>query len=972
MFERIDKQSVPTGLLRDFAIEEEDLDLYTGIEALTDKNRVSIARYAGLLSSVKSAALISDPIKGFETTLGRWSKLRNNKDVRLSIMSFKYAQIKSDALTSGLIKYNNGQVENVVSANSPYQIGKVFAGCCIDYISNNREVSFILPKDYIFTNINCKNYELDYGNGFSPLFPDEPIKAILKDGENNIIIKAKLDNGEVLISHTYIIVKPSEETSTRAGSTDPKYFPDAVFPVIGKAYNGVQTSAKVSVKYGNGHTSIKKPFIFVEGFDPRCLAPKDDGVWNYNYFYTRYKDVVDNYLCSCGYDLIYIDWDKPEEYIQANANVLIKALNDINTMKANAHSSESNVIMGHSMGGLIARYALKKMENENEKHGVGTYISYDTPHLGAHIPLGILYGFHGLMKFIEDHNILKSMIGSLGNVDIASYIKFGESLAYSTAAQQMLVYYVDPAGQFNNSEHIVWQRELNTLGMPKGDSGATLNLWSIANGNYSNFYTATGPYVSTGFNAESDILHLIPLLSSSLVGLCLNDVVVGLLNVLPGRTSIEGIFELYPAKSSNQQVTHINMKYKKKFLWVVSISKTVFSYDRYFPGGYLFDTYPSSVYPINMKSEEGGCIPVIGEFSADVKAESIPFVPVSSALSYGNGLNSSASYFTMPPSVGATPFGENYLIQSTTAHAKLTDQAFSWIFSRLGTSIIGPNVGDNGTQYSLSNASGYITWSTSNSNIATINQQGILSVKGKGILSVLATYDNIKYSKLILVGLPRFVLSASHEPGGYKVHASCIDSQYSGGLSDLNNAISYSWGVKFPNKDIAWIETMNQDLLVQLEEGNKEVVVFLKITDKLGNSNTTQSIKVTSQDIYVASNQKLYIAANGNMYDSVFDRYSYKSSRIYVDYIPGLASEYKQLKWMITSANVISPFSVIRNIDFSDSGPQIKDVLPQSEFDYIKNGSENNQSYTYMLILLNAEGLAVQYFPIVFTYKESI
>ena len=180
------------------------------------------------------------------------------------------------------------------------------------------------------------------------------------------------------------------------------------------------------------------------------------------------------------------------------------------------------------------------------------------------------------------------------------------------------------------------------------------------------------------------------------------------------------------------------------------------------------------------------------------------------------------------------------------------------------------------------------------------------------------------------------------------------------------------WGVKFPNSDIKWIETESQDVLVQLEEGNTEVVVFLKITDKLGNSVTTQSVKVTSQDIYVASNQKLYIASNGNMYNEAFGYYSYELGRIHFDYAPGIADKYKELEWAPMSGDVFSPFIEPRHIRVGSSGPAIKDVLTQSEFDYIKNGSEENTAYTYMLVLYNYEGLAIQYFPIVFIYKGKV
>lgn len=971
MFERLDKKAVPTGLLRDFAVEEEDLDLYTGKVELTDKNKVSIVRYAGLLSTIQSAALLSNPVEGFESTVRYALRSRAANEIRLSVLSFDYAQIKADALTSGLISYTNGQVQNVSSASSPYQIGKVFAACCLDYATDDKEVSFILPRNYILSNNDCTDLFIDYGNGFVPLSPDKPVNAVLKEGENPLLIKMKFSNGETLLSHTYIVVR-SQLADSRVGTLE---MPDVTYSVPGTSYNGVSTSAKVSVKYGTGHTAITKPFIFVEGFDPRCLNPKEDGNWNFGMFCEEYKDQVDQ-LCNKGYDIVYVDWDKSEEYIQANAYTLIEVIKKINSLK---QGTESNVLMGHSMGGLIARYALKTMENRSEKHEVGTYISYDAPHLGAHIPLGVLYGFNGIMSFIQSHNILDAIIESLADVDLSKYIQYGESLAYSTAAQQMLVYYVDPAGLFNNSVHIAWQQELNVLGFPKGDSGKTLNMLAVSNGNYSNPYIPPQTYLSTQFQAESDILHLVPWLSSTLIGLCLNDIVAALLNVLPGRTSIEGTFEIYPAKSYNQQVTHINMKYKKKFLWIVPISKTVFSYDRYFSQGYLFETYPCSVFKLSDKiagsvsSGANGGIPIVGEFAFDVcMHSSIPFIPVSSALAYGDGLTGSSSYFTTVPAADDIPFGENYYAKSVANHATLTDGAFQWIISRLSTMITGPNVGANGTQYALSGTIGSVAWSTSDSKVATINQQGVLSVKGKGIISVIATCGSVKYSKQILVGMPRFVLSASHEPGGYKVNASCIDSEYAGRLSDLNDAIRFSWGVKFPNSDIKWIETESQDVLVQLEEGNTEVVVFLKITDKLGNSVTTQSVKVTSQDIYVASNQKLYIASNGNMYNEAFGYYSYELGRIHFDYAPEIADKYKELEWAPMSGDVFSPFIEPRHIPVGSSGPEIKDVLTQSEFDYIKNGSEENTAYTYMLVLYNYEGLAIQYFPIVFIYKEKV
>ena len=58
MFAHIDKNKVPTGLLRDYTEEYEDLDIFTGIVPLTEHNAADYVRFAYLLSTIKSADLI--------------------------------------------------------------------------------------------------------------------------------------------------------------------------------------------------------------------------------------------------------------------------------------------------------------------------------------------------------------------------------------------------------------------------------------------------------------------------------------------------------------------------------------------------------------------------------------------------------------------------------------------------------------------------------------------------------------------------------------------------------------------------------------------------------------------------------------------------------------------------------------------------------------------------------------------------
>jgi len=971
MFEHIDKKSVPTGLLRDYAVEEEDMDIFTGECPLNENNICTPIRYASLLKTISSAALFNDPIQPFERTYkSRGESIEKNGTIRLGAMLFQYARIKSSAITQGLISLKNGQLYNNEKKDSPYLLEYVFAGCCLDNATNTSNVTFTLPSSFLLNNTSIQKLEIDYGAGFRNILYNESVKASLKNGDNDIKIRATLNNGKTLLAHTTVKVIENTKLKTRAYS-DLVTINDYT-TITGENYSGITTKADISVHYAPGHNSIQKPFIFVEGFDPRCISETTNGVWNIQ----RLNSYIDQ-LEKQGYDLIYVDWEKSEEYIQANAYTLIEVLKWVNNKKSSNGSNEPNVIMGHSMGGLIVRYALKTMENRGQKHDVDTYISYDVPHLGAHIPLGVLYGFNGIQRFLKEKGIINSLLPD----DIKKYIKLGESMAYSTSAQQMLVYFVDPAGNFNNQEHITWQKELNALGFPKGDADKNLKMLAVANGCYQQ-PTVPQSYLTSDFSAGSDVLCLMPFgrLVDLGVTICLNDIVASMLWSLPGRTSVSGYFNIYPATAIGQRVTNINLKYKKTFLWTVPLSKTVFSYDRDFPGGYLFDTYPSSSYSMKENNDDNTIqtsrdlnIRPILDLSVDANVHSVPFIPTSSALAYGNGLNSNSSYYFEKPTGESSPFGENYYVHAAQkGHAYLTKNAMDWLFVRLSTCIDGSNVGYDGAQYKLSNAIGNVIWSTSNSGIATIDQQGILFVHGKGIISIVAKNQGKSYSQLIMVGMPRFILSASHEPGGYKIKAECIDNQYLEQLSNLNRVINYNWGIKIPTKDIIWIGTAVPNLQVELDSENEKGLVFLKVTDVIGNETPIQSIQINSQDVYVASNQKLYIDSQGNLYKENKGKYSYKSARLYLKYKENLSDKYKDRKWMATSAMVLSPYTRTQKISARDGGPLIKDILPESELEYITKGSDDGQVYSYVLILLNSDEESVQFVPVSFTFKTNI
>ncbi len=154
------------------------------------------------------------------------------------------------------------------------------------------------------------------------------------------------------------------------------------------------------------------------------------------------------------------------DYIERNARVLMTLIDKINTLK---QGNEKLVIIGPSMGGLISRYALGYMEQHNMPHQTRLWVSFDSPHNGANIPIGD--------QWFLDYYARKTGSESLtANRD---------NKISSIAAKQMLVHHFlsnseIPAGapDFRNQ----FLTNINNLGFPVGDTGSPFRKIALIDG----------------------------------------------------------------------------------------------------------------------------------------------------------------------------------------------------------------------------------------------------------------------------------------------------------------------------------------------------------------------------------------------------------------------------------------------------------------------------------------------------------
>lgn len=181
---------------------------------------------------------------------------------------------------------------------------------------------------------------------------------------------------------------------------------------------------------------LDKPIIVVDGFDPgdsRDIA----GLYSLlDFTDSSGTQNLADLVRAEGFDVIILNFpvyvraadgttvDGGTDFIERNAMLLVELLDIVNTAKV-GNSPEQNVIIGPSMGGLISRYALNYMEANSLDADTRLYMSFDSPHHGANVPIGLQHQ----LNFLANN----------GTQPIAEVQPLIDSFLKSPAARQLLV-----------------------------------------------------------------------------------------------------------------------------------------------------------------------------------------------------------------------------------------------------------------------------------------------------------------------------------------------------------------------------------------------------------------------------------------------------------------------------------------------------------------------------------------------------
>ena len=336
---------------------------------------------------------------------------------------FELQELKDHALDSGYFNFSNGQFSLLpeyeyldpqrqffIHHISPLDSARkgirtfttFFAGTLAPTIyeaSNSATVSFRLPDALVQSNQQLPatfDIDLSDGQGFRPIALNTQFTATYHTQSTaveatsfQIRVRAKtatrVYESSFSIPVVFNVERPDLELIT-SNLPDPQCY----------SIQEPSEPAKVSVRFADPNLGLQKPLILVEGFES---ATKDYGVISYQglssgYIYHKGERVFQameklswlyDSLHLAGFDIVHVDFKNSRLSIKENMQSLIRTLNWVQEEQP----AEPMVVVGASMGGLISRAALLELEREGCCIDIAAFGTFDTPHQGAFIPVGM-------------------------------------------------------------------------------------------------------------------------------------------------------------------------------------------------------------------------------------------------------------------------------------------------------------------------------------------------------------------------------------------------------------------------------------------------------------------------------------------------------------------------------------------------------------------------------------------------------
>lgn len=607
-----------------------------------------------------------------ETVRAEADKGFTQNQIPLSILISDFETIKKSEIDNQNVFLNsNNQMEvktGVTAAFEKHNLNLI--GTLLPKTKTNT-VNFILKSDLIFntTNRTISSIAVNYDDSknWKTIVQNQAFQiTFTKNGSQIIHFRMTLSTGEIVEQSIAIDVDCPTLTSSNKNSSVQS--PNAINTIT--ATIPYQGYGETQGFLGQGEYEIfpdtvdgilDKPIFLLDGFDPGD-ARNIPGIYSLLNYGTTGQNLGD-IVRAQGYDLVILNFptytrtgtstvvDGGVDYIQRNAMILVELINQINAQKV---GTAQNVVIGPSMGGLISRYALRYMEQNSLNHDTRLYISFDSPHLGANVPIGFQHLFN-YMGF-----------GPVGDVTMQALVN---GMLKSPAAREMLIDHFEGHLQSGSVTEFVttpaaalqpvgcpnyrtaFQTELNTMGFP-----ATTRNVSIANG--------AGNGTMTGTPGMVVMNHTFNISSSQRAIINLN---------------------FTPSIAQNTiEVSHF--KGQQYFIfWITAYESLAKSKAPSYTDG--LDSAPGGRFDMNSLSSLGTGNALLTEFMNNLNIMYFDFIPAWSSMSISNTQN----LYSPITASSTTPFAASSIPTTNENHVTLTQDNVTFALNE----ILIPNLSTN-------------------------------------------------------------------------------------------------------------------------------------------------------------------------------------------------------------------------------------------------------------------------------------
>lgn len=578
--------------------------------------------------------------------------------VPLSVLISEFETIIKSTVENNKMVFNTNNQYEITDTSISY-FNKHSIGIIAPLLKaiKGKRVVFKLNASNVFntTNKNITKIEADFNDGLGFRILEKNSEVIVNYsaiGKKTIAFKLTLNTGEIFTHSNSFEVEEKAiplDVSAKISQMTPFYVSPLTSITSSISYQGVTETAahqgrgEFQIYYDNEAGLLDKVIIVCDGFDPGDGRKVPD-IYNFLNYGAPVQNLGDN-VRNLGYDIVVLNfpqYTRPDgttvvdggvDYIQRNAKVMMELINYIN---ANKVGNQELVVIGPSMGGLITRHALRYMELNGMDHKTRLWLSFDSPHLGANVPIGMQHMFNFLaydsdiadltVRAIVD-SMLKSPAARQMLIDHFEGHLLGGSLTDFDQTTAMLL----PTG--HPTHRNVFQTELNAMGFPQN-----LRKISIANGAGNGTTTGTsGMTVINGLDMPNS----------------------------DGFTRALLDLNFTPAANGNIRVSRVRKQFWTLFWATIGTGQTnarSFTYT----GG--LDAAPGGQFDIDALAASAGSNATLTRFLNAMAIKKFDFIPTQSALA----ISSTNNWFANVTGTSVSAFDAYTVPTTNEGHVTLT------------------------------------------------------------------------------------------------------------------------------------------------------------------------------------------------------------------------------------------------------------------------------------------------------------